>query len=503
MCACTAINTMVVLLDRIQLDGEFGTVKYVGTLPAWGDEVIAYGIEWDNPERGKNDGSVGGVRYFSVEKPGSGSFVKASNKRLTVLVLFVDALIDTYAGVQNVEALKEEIVIGTKRIESLGFEKLNKQQAQLASLQSITLDKKSIGFCGPIERISLLLCVTYLDLSYNLLVDMKEVWKIVARMPQLATLNVNGNVIRNFETPVFDLVTSLQAASCDLNESSLQQLLESFPHLKKLCVAGNRLTLVNEKIKFPSSLVLLDLSFNSLREVPNVAVDELILANNQISTLGGPPVPTRALDLRENPIEDWNTVDYLMKKFSTLEELRIDGCKVFKDMPVDEMTALLIGRLRCLNIKKQGINKLNGSALLADEIRSAELYVLSEIRLGHLHLHNLERLAELETKYGPVHPVVSNAPQKHPNRIVLSVKTEEFTTLFSRIFLHTNTVLRLKGVVSKHTNVPVHRFKLYYRPQNLQILPDTPKTYLDDDVATLAGAGLENHDCVLYEPELS
>lgn len=39
--------------DRIStVDNDLGTIRFIGTLPVWGDKTIAYGIEWDDPTRG-------------------------------------------------------------------------------------------------------------------------------------------------------------------------------------------------------------------------------------------------------------------------------------------------------------------------------------------------------------------------------------------------------------------------------------------------------------------
>ncbi|XP_016105392.1 tubulin-specific chaperone E [Sinocyclocheilus grahami] len=48
---------------RLSCDGERGTVRYLGpVLPTAG---VWLGVEWDDPERGKHDGSHEGVRYFT------------------------------------------------------------------------------------------------------------------------------------------------------------------------------------------------------------------------------------------------------------------------------------------------------------------------------------------------------------------------------------------------------------------------------------------------------
>src|SRR5687768_11180810 len=51
------------------------TVKYIGPVAAARDATaIMIGIEWDESSRGKNDGSVGGVRYFTTNAVKGGSF---------------------------------------------------------------------------------------------------------------------------------------------------------------------------------------------------------------------------------------------------------------------------------------------------------------------------------------------------------------------------------------------------------------------------------------------
>lgn len=51
--------------DRVCFNSSIGTIKYVG--PVSGKAGIWYGIEWDDPTRGKGDGSVDGVRYFTCK----------------------------------------------------------------------------------------------------------------------------------------------------------------------------------------------------------------------------------------------------------------------------------------------------------------------------------------------------------------------------------------------------------------------------------------------------
>lgn len=61
---------------RVQILKDRATVRYIGTVR--GQEGTWVGVEWDDPSRGKHDGTTGGVRYFTCESghPTAGSFVR-------------------------------------------------------------------------------------------------------------------------------------------------------------------------------------------------------------------------------------------------------------------------------------------------------------------------------------------------------------------------------------------------------------------------------------------
>lgn len=50
--------------SRVECLEHYGTIKYVGSVD--GHPSIWLGVEWDDPSRGKHDGSVSGVRYFQT-----------------------------------------------------------------------------------------------------------------------------------------------------------------------------------------------------------------------------------------------------------------------------------------------------------------------------------------------------------------------------------------------------------------------------------------------------
>lgn len=60
--------------SRIKCNEDFGTVKYIGEVQGY--KGIWYGVEWDDPARGKHDGSIDDVQYFKTSKPNAGSFIR-------------------------------------------------------------------------------------------------------------------------------------------------------------------------------------------------------------------------------------------------------------------------------------------------------------------------------------------------------------------------------------------------------------------------------------------
>ena len=53
---------------RVSVNGEFATVLFDGQVGDTKGEWL--GVEWDDPSRGKHDGTHGGDRYFTPTNPG-------------------------------------------------------------------------------------------------------------------------------------------------------------------------------------------------------------------------------------------------------------------------------------------------------------------------------------------------------------------------------------------------------------------------------------------------
>lgn len=51
--------------SRVECDGALGTVKWMGEVP--GTQGMWYGVDWDDENRGKHDGTHNGIKYFETQ----------------------------------------------------------------------------------------------------------------------------------------------------------------------------------------------------------------------------------------------------------------------------------------------------------------------------------------------------------------------------------------------------------------------------------------------------
>lgn len=465
--------------DRINVDGKIGTVRFVGHIPTWSDTAL--GIEWDDVSRGKNNGDINGVLYFSTEVPGSGSFIKSSSKKIEPQMTFMDAFANRYGLEANTAALGQTVHFGSKVVENFGFQKLNAIQELVLKLETLMLDKQNIGAVG---KMSVFPSVRSLDLSYNLLNSWDEIAEIVQYFPILTELNVNGNKLSG--VPCLPPLRELASADTNVTLAQMQQFVA-----ERLNVSLNNLTSL---CTLSESVKSLDLLFNSFSEIPDLqpSVEELHLANNNI--LDVPEVSNshiRLLDLRFNDIESWDVIGRISDKFPNLNGLRIDGCPLFSTLSVEEMTLDVIARLRCGPPDSGVISKLNGSVLLADEITNAELYFMLRVRLGAVQFTDQKRWQELERKHGRF-STTDKKPVADESRVRLHIVGPDNKDVFSRVYLKNNTVLRLKGTICRHIQRRVLDFEIFHH------VAGSPEI-LNDYTATLHSLGLVSEEKIHWK----
>ncbi|ODV77818.1 RNI-like protein [Suhomyces tanzawaensis NRRL Y-17324] len=493
------------LHQRVSVDGDLATVQYVGTLPAWGTGVVAYGLEWDRPERGKNDGRLDGHQYFLVEVAGSGSFIKAASTKIDpARHTFVEALLHTYDAHHE---FQHNIHFGSKTVEGYGFDRLNELQSDLANVRTVSLQRKNIAASfgsRPADSTTLasLTKVDHLDLSYNLFPSLDPVWAIVDRLPLLQTLVLNGNrfPIPDRMSNSYPNLVTLKLSSTMISIDRLNAILPNFPSLAELFLAGNRYSDEDiSNLHIPSTVTVLDLALNNLTTVPQppASLESLILSDNKIAT--APCIENKglkALDLGHNFIEDWAVIDTLSLCFPNLRLLRINGNYLFDAISIDEMTINLIARFNCTDAKSTtGLNKLNGAYLTREEISNAELFFISKVQ-QHFYSYNKDnrRWKQLLDKYQIQEQESENTSPKPPlanKKLSLIINHSE--SKLQRVFLIDNTVLRLKGVISKSTGRSVLDFQVYYYVNEFENTTIKLKMFLEDNLSLLDSYGFHQN----------
>lgn len=344
--------------DRLTIEGDVCTVLYVGSIPNWPTNT-AYGVEWDNEKRGRHDGMIEGVRYFTTRKPRAGSFLKdlkiqeGSDSRIS----FEQALKNKY-GDDSIENIS--IKFGEKKTESYGFSKLNKKNSDLLGIKTVSLSKCDV-YCAELfsgsltsvfgqEQTSLM----NLDLSYNLFTDLNEITTIIERFSSLRCLNLSGNRFSELKLRrtrlEFTQIKELSLSCCNLSKNDLAGVLELFPRLEVLDVSSNELDDIPD---LPTGLKELSIADNRFQYIPKIlshcSLISLDVSNNEITAL---PVNTRFSTLKSvilagNKLQTWNDVDKINNIFPKVEDLWLKH-NTFRKNDDQEYFYEVIARVRSL-----------------------------------------------------------------------------------------------------------------------------------------------------------
>lgn len=182
--------------SRRSYDGALCTIRYTG--PVADTNGLWLGVEWDDPSRGKHDGSHKGTRYFRClsRAPTAASFIRPSRQHDAPRT-FLLALHDKYVAdsvVENRGPYAEMVLFGTKPAQEMGFDKIRRQLARVEDLKVVILDGMLVAEAkgardeGSVsERCP---SITQLDLSRNLIRSMDVVVDICVDLPALRSLSL-------------------------------------------------------------------------------------------------------------------------------------------------------------------------------------------------------------------------------------------------------------------------------------------------------------------------
>ncbi|KAI4601458.1 hypothetical protein KJ359_011587 [Pestalotiopsis sp. 9143b] len=436
--------------DRLSYDGAICTVRYIGEVAGTSGSWI--GVEWDDATRGKHDGSHKGTRYFSCKSksPTAASFVRPT-RSAEQPQSFVAALQDKYTG--EVSAASAQIKFSGKIAEEVGFQKIQRQQANLAELKFVILDGSRIAgaYAEGDQRIATT-CpkTTELDLSRNLFARLETVVDICSELPALRNLRINGNRFLNIledekfaqSQETFKNVKELSLEETLMSWEELCHVSSKFESLATLSADMNQLSLLPQvpMDTLSSTLFSLSLEFNDFTSLADLAclgklqaLRNLHLKGNNISAItneasGKHPVLSPSLqylDISYNKVSSWGFVDHLPSCLPGLTHLRFTHNPIY-DNPdpehstqsktvTEEAYMMTVGRLA--NLKA-----LNFGAISMNDRQDAEMFYLA--RIGkHLAavpeseegwvLAQHKRYDELVQIYGP--PVVNRQKEINPS----------------------------------------------------------------------------------------
>ncbi|KAL1861731.1 hypothetical protein Daus18300_008700 [Diaporthe australafricana] len=415
--------------QRLSYDGALCTIRYIGQVAGTSGEWL--GVEWDDPSRGKHDGSHKDARYFEClsKSPKAASFVRPT-RTADQPRTFLQALHEKYApGIaadQGQATYGKQIVISGKVAEEIGFDKISKQQAQLSELKIVILDGLRVSSASaPGEQPISEVCpkVIELDVSRSLIVDFREIVEMCLQLKALRRLGLNGNRYTN--TLIADLdADSVRKAFKGVKELALDETLlrwdgichivHCFESLATFHASTNQLSRLPPSFgtnTAPETLTTVYLEFNDFTSLSDLAclaqlasLKNLHLKGNNISAVTTDasqetPVFSQTLthlDISYNKISSWSFVDALPDSFPGLNSLRLAHNPIYEDPGFDNSSAssapaagaaaaagskatvteeaymITVGRLACLQA-------LNFSAVTPTDRTNAEMFYLSRI----------------------------------------------------------------------------------------------------------------------------
>lgn len=362
--------------DRVASEGHYGSVKFIGTLPD--TKGVWIGVDWDEAERGKHDGSHNGQRYFSARHPTSGSFVRG--KKLDLGINCFDAVVDRYGKIDdpNAGVITEELfVVGSNQkktvVQMVGAKSVNEKQSKLDTLQEVVLRGCLVYGVGESpEKLSK--CtpqIQELDLSLNLLPSWPRLAAICKCLPNLTDLNASDNRLEmpTDVTELCDSFSNVKVLKLNRVHYSWQQLLECckvFPCLEQLHVCFNNLSSVHSPGSQLQNLVLLNLESNCLESWDQILqldicprLESLILNDNKISSITFPDASLgsktkffsnlKHIYINNNRISQWSCINEL-NKLKSFEDLQIHGNPIQETASPETVRQLIIAKVA--NLKK-------------------------------------------------------------------------------------------------------------------------------------------------------
>ncbi|KAL8933146.1 MAG: hypothetical protein Q9216_006506 [Gyalolechia sp. 2 TL-2023] len=274
--------------QRLSYDDHLCTVRYKG--PVDGTSGLWLGVEWDNPTRGKHDGSRGGKKYFDClsKEPKAASFIRVS-KPSDPPRDFLTALGVKYGSkdAPNNRAALKTIFICGKEVKQVGFHSDRHRLMEWPTLRIISLDGLRLnGICPdrfPAESrgaafeflVNSLFQCEALDLSRNLFETWEAVLDICSALEWLRYLNLRFKDLRSDAEELEDTFKGLETlslANTALDWHTSLAVISHLPSRFTLVLRSNPLaTLSTDPQLVFRNVTSLDLTSTLLAKISNLS----------------------------------------------------------------------------------------------------------------------------------------------------------------------------------------------------------------------------------------
>ncbi|NXU57116.1 TBCE protein, partial [Turnix velox] len=509
---------------RLLCGREYGTVRYVGSVPPTAG--IWLGVEWDDPQRGKHDGTYEGTQYFKCRHPKGGSFIRPNKANFGVD--FLTAVKDRYGLNDDQDAQHETentFVIGKKTVEFVGIDSIAEKQRQLNQLVDISVREYAVSHAGQKEEISR----TRIDLSKNLISSWETVTAIASQVQNLESLNTSENKMKfpSTSTSISSVFPKLKILALNQTEITWAEVLHcapGWPALEELYLSSNNITVLERPNNVLQTLKLLDLSDNQLLDGNQLQLiahlprlEQLILRNTGISSICFPDAgfgckskmfpSLKHLAINDNKIAQWSSINEL-DKLPSLQSLQCHNNPLMEtEKNPETLRQLIIAKIGQLQV-------LNKSEILPAERKGAELdyrKIFGKDWLAAGGSWNPEknkpseeflaahpRYSSLCLKYGA--PEEGELKEQQPltlknQLLTLTIKCPENPEQkpVERKLPESMTIQRVKGLLYRLLKIPGSELKLSYESSKLE----GKEVELDNDLKPLQFYSIENGDCVL------
>jgi len=532
---------------RIESDGYYGTIRFVGNLQQRDaikirQDFTWVGIEWDKHSRGKHDGSYGGIRYFTTRHPSSGSFLRP--EKCNFGVSFMTALVSRYCGPSAATKLSEISGFAQSHLLEADFvdsDDIQQRKTDLSKLSLVSL--RGMFVCdgaGDGDIAQYVANVKHLDLSMNLLSDWCEIAVIVNHTLKLKVLNVSDN---RLQLPDQNVNVSCDIQVLYLNRmeydwSAVTCCAQLFAHLQELHVCYNQIERIDNVLLSPFTEILLIniegnpiASWNALLSLGDLPRLQTLIANEcGLSQIRFPGSITpsdcfsalESLSISRNEIADWQSISEL-NRLRSLSSLRFAFNPLSRDDRADDARHIAIAKIAHMEW-------CNGARVMPAERQSAELDYLRVFcaewkcaggnasldgPLDEMFTVQHPRYVELARKYGPVDPEVHEKKSSalKNNLVTVQLMLKGSTKVLTKQLPVKMTVQKLKVLVQRAFRIAdVSSIRLVYTvlkqpvdDKSNGILPqcENPEVHacivMDNDLRELSFYSLENNALISVE----